>query len=322
MDLKFYDLLGNFKGYCNRINSALVNLKYNDVGDTEYHIDIGDPIIKVIFENPFLMVEQDGKYWSIIRSIVENDDIAIYGRTLNFLLSKMVLPAFDEISNNVGLISQSLLNYSIGCKIKIGNIAPFDKIVSFEKKDEYTVLLSSLQEVLSLDGGGFSVRYEKSENKFYLDILRGTEKEFIIANEEGYGYDFSKELNALDYSNAAFYNKNIENENTTENVWTEIEAPESTPDIYKWYSVLSSTSELDAKAELSEKKIFDTVNISTEGFVFEKDFSLGDIIKVQFSNNGFIFTQKKRVTGITINDDENGHLENPILEDINNVENK
>ena len=79
---------------------------------------------------------------------------------------------------------------------------------------------------------------------------------------------------------------------------------------------------MDAKAELSEKKIFDTVNISTEGFVFEKDFSLGDIIKVQFSNNGFIFTQKKRVTGITINDDENGHLENPILEDINNVENK
>lgn len=315
MDLMFYDLEGNFKGYCNRINSALVNLKYNDIGDTEYHIDIGDPILNTIFDNPFLMVEQDGKYLSIIRTIVENNDIAIYGRTLNFLLSKMVIHPFDEVQKNIGQLGQYLLSIAKGCKISIGKVAAFDKVFPFEKKEGYTDLLSVLQEALNLDGGGFSVRFEKTENKFYLDILKGSEKDFIIANEEGYGYDFSKEYNALDFFNAAFYNKASETDNT-ESVWTEIAPPESASDIYKWYSVLSATTEADAKAELSEKKIIDTVNISTDGFVFGKDFLLGDIIKVQFSNNDFTFTQKKRVTGITINDDENGHSENPILEDI------
>lgn len=316
MDLMFYDLEGNFKGYCNRINSALVNLKYNDIGDTEYHIDIGDPILNIIFENPILMVEQDGKYRSIIRTIIENNDIAIYGRTLNFLLSKMVIPPFDEVQKNIGQLGQYLLSIAKGCKISIGKVAAFDKVFPFEKKEGYTNLLSVLQEALNLDGGGFSVRFEKTENKFFLDILKGSEKNFIIANEESYGYDFSKESSSLDFFNAAFYNKASETDGEEKSVWTEIAPPEGVSDIYKWYSVLSATTEADAKAELSEKKIIDTVNISTDGFVFGKDFSLGDIIKVQFSNNDFTFTQKKRVTGITINDDENGHSENPILEDI------
>ena len=64
---------------------------YNDVGTFEAHLPITSELTRIVSENRYLVVKQHGLSAIIVGKEI-GDELVLYGRTCNWLLSKRITP--------------------------------------------------------------------------------------------------------------------------------------------------------------------------------------------------------------------------------------
>ena len=68
---------------------------YNDVGTFEAHLPVTSELIKIINDNKYLVVCQRGLSAIVVGYEISNE-LVLYGRTCNWLLSKRITPKFEK----------------------------------------------------------------------------------------------------------------------------------------------------------------------------------------------------------------------------------
>ena len=70
---------------------------YNDVGTFEAHLPLTSELVEIVSNNQYLVVFQNG-FSAIVVGYQLSDELVLYGRTCNWLLTKRITPKFEKTS--------------------------------------------------------------------------------------------------------------------------------------------------------------------------------------------------------------------------------
>ena len=111
-DIRVFDWEFHFLCNLNRYNSLNWQLFYNEIGNFEGHFPKDSKIVDLVMSNRYLLIVQGNKQ-AIVTGYFAGDDFAVYGRTVNWLLSRRVAPvlatetAVDVETYARGLVSSA-----------------------------------------------------------------------------------------------------------------------------------------------------------------------------------------------------------------------
>lgn len=329
MNVTLCDYELNELAYTDKIISSDWELKFNDIGTGEIHLNIDNQLLKPLIENKYMIIKQSDCEHDIIGVVVGvtyGDDIAIFCRTLNWFLSKMVTPedfyadGEHSLHDTVAKEAKIILEKSYGCDIAFGNAERFTHTPYFWR-NTYNLTSDCIKDCLDNDNAGHCVRIDESSGKFYLDILKGTERDYFISLNDGTAGKIEVQKDILDFANAGFYEKSVkttdaDGNETEETEWTEYAPPDDAADMYRWYALLSGTSVSEAKSSLKEKSEKKEILTELQRLSYETDYALGDFVKVQIENSTIVTTVTQQITSVNLSWSGMGLTETPVLSEI------
>lgn len=308
-DIRIYDFDFNLIYIISDWISVNWELYYNKTGTFELHIPPSSGIAKVLEKNLFLTVIQGDKQ-AIITGKMITDDIAVYGRTPNWILGKRIITPFS-ITNSTSCesIIRSKLsevfdsNDNFTLAESAGGFAELDGYKLEKAKDALTFI----SENLSKEYAGHKVTFKPAEHSWEFKIYRGTEKNIIISEKNKNAHQPKYTQDILDMSNGLYY----KDEETGE--YESI--PSDKKGIYRWYSLGTSQSLEEATEELEKMKINTSLSFDTTEILYGKDYGLGDCMYVETDFGGNKVRKKQMITGVRIWDEQLNRGQSPIFED-------
>ncbi len=208
MILTLFDFDGNSLGYTDKVISAYQDIMFNGIGSSEYHLDKNDPLYSVTLNNKYLILEQDGNFQSIVTGTCINEDFTIYCRSLNWLLSKIVLPPVS-LSGTAYEIVNKMRTSAYGGNILMGASPSFTKTLSFVS-EEATIFSETLKGFLDKEQLGHTLRFSHTNNRFYLDIIKGQNLNFYISEDDETLENLTLSNDILDVFNSLCYKQEFE----------------------------------------------------------------------------------------------------------------
>ena len=205
-DLRFYDFEHNFLGIVPDIEEAVWELKFNGVGTFETSIPADAKICTDLVEKDYLVVIQGTKQAIITEKHIEGNRLTLFGRTMNFILTKRVVKPFDieEASveyKAINLVTNLMTKYFPEIKVETPD---FDEEIGM-----YKLVLHDLEEVVCdiLDkiGAGHKVYFDVKNKKWVLQFLKKNTTSRLFSEENMNIYDTAYKEGVLDYANCGYY---------------------------------------------------------------------------------------------------------------------
>ena len=94
-----------------------------------------------------------------------------------------------------------------------------------------------------------------------------------------------------------------------------VHLPSAQTGIYAWETALSGASEAEASEDLKKRGLKKQSSAKTRGLTCWKDYSPGDLVRVEVSKGAFAAAEEKRITGVNIWYENNETGEQPIFEE-------
>ncbi len=353
-DLRFYDFEFNLLCIVPDVYDVCWELKFNGIGTFEAGIIPDEEITNAIMNNEHIIVVQGNKQAIITEKFAENNKITIYGRTVNFMLSKRIVIPFD-INKTYGetkgfkLIEKLVDQY-------------FPEIeVEYDCEDEemefYRLVMYELSEVICdiLDrmNGGHKLVYDIKRKKWVLMLYRRKENNLFLSEDNKNIYNSTYKESVLDYANCGVYVRYIRDcgdwdadsnlppismglstnqgklyrvSKSGRQFFTDYQEGEYIACIsedgnfvktdyiteyylkietdkegfYKWEGKLSGNSRKEAEKSLLSKKKENKINAKVREVKYEKDYELGDVIRIQKHIGGKVIDGKKVVKSVQL----------------------
>ncbi len=212
MILSLFDFEGNNLGYTDKIISSYRDEKFNDIGFSEFHIDKDDPFADIILQNKYLIAEQDGIFQDIVVGSCFGEDFTIYCRSLNWLLSKMIIPPLAP-TGTLSYVIEYFLSSSYGCEMLKGEIPSDETEMSF-KTTRAMLFSDAIKSFLGDSRLGHKVRFSHDDNCFYLDILQGNNLDLYISDGDCTLDSLLVDNDILDLAQSVCYLHSLSTSNT------------------------------------------------------------------------------------------------------------
>lgn len=317
--IKFYDFEFNLLCAEHRAQSVIWNIKYNDVGTFEAHFPLNiENTPDIIMENQYLIAVQEEKA-AIITGKQLTNELIIYGRTLNWFLTRRTTPKFSQLTDTCANLCVRFFNDAFSDVDNfISRVDCTTKQIDFWR-NVYNPTEKVIAECLDNDGAGHEVIMDIKNERYVLRIYKGETKEHIISEPLKTAYDTSYTGDILDLYDGGWYEKQAETseENTnTENTWIYIEKDNPKTGIYHWEAVLSGSNNSEAKTDLNKKKETEKYEAKIRNLKYGTDYNLGDVLRFQIVKGSVKKTVRKRVTAINIFKEAGSSGEAPTLSDM------
>ena len=281
---------------------------YNDVGTFEAHLPITSDLAKIVSENPYLVVKQHGLSAIIVGKEL-GDELVLYGRTCNWLLTKRITPDISLGGVYAGEASVSMVqnafsdvkNFEIKSKVKGVKVA-------FESRESVT--LDPLRDCLGLSNLGHEICFNEKTQKWEFSILQGRENELILSEAHKNAYETKISCDILDLATCGRYDKKTDSGYVSESITVDNEKT----GIYRWEAKLLCDSEKEAQINLEKLNQKTKISMSTSGISWKKDYALGDVVRLQIIKGAYRRTEKRRVLGVEITTRQGEYAEQPIFE--------
>lgn len=304
MELTLFDYSGAYAGFTDRVISGMFSPRFCGTGTSEYHISMSSQIVKKVMTEPFLIVSENGKQ-SVITGHTASDapgeDFAIYGRTLSWFCEKTIVDPVSYSGKTADEIVKAALaekTHGVPFVFESGG-ALFPDLQDYSN-DSATSLSDFLSAVLEPCGGGYDVGF--NGGKLTLSLKNSTDTGKYISVSNGNARSVTRTFDILDKAVAGVFRKS---DGTYEKV-----GQDSDSGMLNWYTVLQTQN------ELPQIKPRDTIESEIQRMKYGKDYRLGDIFTVQFETQDHLINYKRRISGVTLNEDINGSSETPILEEV------
>lgn len=313
-DFRLFDWEGNFLCNAGRWLSLDWELLYNDVGTFEGHFEPDSRVVDCVLAHPYLIAIH-GDHQAIVTGYLAGEDFAVYGRTLNWILTRNVLQPYAESSQTVEAHARKMVGDTMAhvSNFELGEVAGYSAVKSYAT-EEPGELFGHVQDVLNLDGAGHMVRYDVATKKWIFKVLKGVTRDKILSPAYNlYGQEVNYDM--LDMYNAGWYEQEApepaEGEQKGDPVWTHIEGAKT--GIYQFDTILSGKTNTEAGVDLGKKTASKAYSAMLRGLDYGKDYALGDTLRMQFQIGKYRETIEKKVVGVNLS--YTTHFEQqPILE--------
>lgn len=335
-DIRIYDWDLNLLHIQHDITSDNWTLYYNDIGTCELHFPISGKIVEKIGGSRRLLVIQGDKQ-AVVTGIEHTTEFVLYGRTLNWFLSKRSVPSFKSSElvprpRNAETMARWVFEKSyISNETTAANDPDFilGELAGLEDSPDYNFWRNTrntssdvIKEALDAAGAGHRLQIDLQAKKWVFSVMLGQERPLLLSEGNKNAYDMSYSSDILDLSTCGWYEytPDTEEEATeeTETTWEYIEAENPQEGRYRMEAVLSGSNLSEAQSALAKLKEKNELQAKTRRLVYGTDYSLGDIFRTQYKRGGFSYTGRRRITGVNIWHGHSDSGEQPIMEDVEN----
>ena len=350
-DIRLYNLKFELLYIAHRVKSSAWEMYYNKIGTFEAHICTDKYSAKVIFDNKYLIAAEGNKQ-AFVTAVQVNTEIVLYGKTLNYLLSKRCVMPFntnrDGIENNPVTLCNKLVTDTFindrtitdanGDTVTIRgvkNMTVTDNSTDFETSDTYfwRTAAHALSEVitdrLNNDGLGHRLIFDTALKEWRFEIYSGKEIPLILSQsgKNFYNADYTFDISSV--CNAGYYEPTTEfdadgteydTERDREYIFIANERYNASTDDYsaicEWDMLVTGTEAYDALAALEKQTVSEEIKGNAARIRYDMDYTLGDIIRVQLVGEGFRRTLRRRVGGVRLYRESDELSSEPILENV------
>lgn len=308
MTLRFYDFEFNLLETENNVIKAKWAIYYNDIGTFEAHLPLTSKIVRVVAENRYLVAVQ-GRFSAIIVGKELRDELIIYGRTCNWLLSKRVSPAIEKLLAKPGTRAAEIALAAFGDveNFVAGDIADA-AAAEFESREGLTSDIVS--NCLAAGKLGHEVVFDYTNKRWVLNILRGNETDLILSEGHRNAYDAKISSDILDLATCGVYSEE------TEDGFVSASLPGDTEKtgIYRWEALLDGSTDAEAAVSLGKMCEKNEATLNVKGLAFGRDYALGDVVRIQVIKGEYRSTQKRRIKGVEVRMEQGICVEQPVFE--------
>ena len=326
-DIRIYDTAFKLMHIEDKVISSNWTVKFNSVGSFEIHTLADTETAGIILDN--LNVEQNkipvitqGNLQGVVTGIRLSDDCAIYGKTLNWFLSKKIVPKFvsGEMLPNKSvedvvrqLVSDAFADqpdFILGKKVGLDLVEPI-------WRNTYNPLSEVVADILDKHHAGHKVVFDAKEKRWIFEIVPCRHSNTIISPAMGNAFAQEYTYNVDSYSSECWYQQEqefIEGE-FPEPVWTKLVKDEKNG-IFRMECVVDAVDEYDATIMLDKKPVSAEIVTDLCGLSRGEDFDIGDILRVQFTKGEIARTAMKQIAGISLGWENGVHTREVILKDI------
>ena len=330
-DIRIYDFDFNLLCIENRTISSNWYIKNNGIGSFEMHFTLDSEICETIQEsfditkNKLIVVVQGDKQ-GILTGFRVKDELAIYGKTCNFLLSKRLVPNFSTNSLDIKKDVESIARYCVKNAFSdvgnfvLGDIAGFEEIYTGDKhfwRNVYNPASEVICDLMDIGGGGHFVLFDIKNKNWVFNTTKNRVNPMMISVQMKNAYDIENTKMISDYCSCGWYEKQQEMVDGVrpDSIWTFIEK-DGKSGIYRWEGKLDGLYESEAISDLKKKKISDDTGLSLRKIYFGKDFRLGDVVTLQYKFGRYEKTAKKIIDGVYLTFENNNISEKPVFKEV------
>ncbi len=226
-DIRIYDYEFQLLHIEPQIKSAYWILRYNDVGTFQGTFPLSSGIVDIVLKNRYLILVQ-GELQALISAYsVDKDKLTVFGKTVNWILTKKTIGAFDAdkdwkteniIPNlNPGTVANYIVKSAFQ-KVDDFIVSDFDVVESSlnlqrtERADIETVI----KEYLDLHELGHRVRLDIPNKKWIFEVYQGAVQDTVLSEQNRNLYDVTISDDAQQFYCSAWYKREWEDLGTWE----------------------------------------------------------------------------------------------------------
>lgn len=245
-DIRIYDFEFNLLHIESNIMSAYWVLNYNDIGTFEGTFPLTSDICNVIMKNKYLILVQ-GELQAIITAYMANTILTVFGKTVNWILSRRTCPAFnteslfrgEEVSPGDVMVKMAQRTFADVSNFEFVNMTELVTVESYSK-DTRTAFLEILKEYLDQFNLGHRVRFDIPNKKWVFEVYSGKTLPGIISEANRNLSEVSISDNAQDFFSSGWYNRKLEDLGSWDGSTS---LPSVSSDNYgKYYSITNSSN--------------------------------------------------------------------------------
>jgi len=311
-DIRVYDFNLNLIHIENMISSVDWVIKFNDIGTFEAHFPLNAKIVPIVMKNDYLIISQ-GDNQAIVTGKSAISDFTVFGRTPNFILSKRVTPNFTKKTGTIekisaGIVSDAFLDVE---NFVVKRVSGFTNEINFWR-NVYNPTFKVISECLDREKAGHKVYFDFENKKWVYTAVKGRNTGIVFSKGKFNASNTSYYEDFQEYVNGGFYE--VIDEETGESIWEEIASEKE--GIYKWMGVLGGNTLSDARDSLKSRKWNKNIRFDIKDMKFNKDYFLGDRVKVKTEIGDFKRYDEKYISAVNIWYENANSGEKPVFADI------
>ncbi len=309
-DIRFYDFQFNLLYILPPSKYTAVNasIQFADTGTIEITFFDSDlKRIVVSHGDDLLMIWND--FQGYITSYMFTETVnKIFGKHLNGLLQRAVIPSFEETeSRKAGYILNQYVISQIPWLEPQAGLNNIGNAIDAYSVEKYSQADKIVQEITEQAKSGYLIKADIPNKKFIFNYLDRTENNLMLSVGNLNIYEPELKYQNADLAFGGWYEKKNDDDTTA---WTYISNAAKTG-VYKIDVVLSADNEPDAKKELNEHIAEYEINAKTKTLFHSVDYNIGDVIRIQIDG----VTEKRLISGVNLWN-EQSYGEEPTLTEI------
>ena len=207
-DVVFYDFSFNRLAVSHRMQSVNITKKYCGFGSVELHFAVSDTdIIKLLEDNPYLWFTA-GEFPAIVTGWKIDEDVAVFGRTLEWLLTKRGVAAFSKAESTPETVVREA--------VQSAEFIALGEPMGLGKAQEYStasvrVLYDVVCDVLNSQNLGFEIVPDFAKKQFVFSVFCGKESPVLVSLSNRNAFDMKYTVEKQDMVTASgWYRREIE----------------------------------------------------------------------------------------------------------------
>ncbi len=210
-DIRFFDFNFKLLHTENEFLSSNWTVYYNDIGTFEAHFDLKSDTPPIVMENDYLVAVQ-GNLSAIIVGKKVADELIIYGRTCNWLLTKRVTDAFASTTDKIDVLLNTKVQETFSDSPLIAEETIPDLPLLTVSREDKCETFSFVQESLQLAHLGHTLEFDPVNAQFTFKLLKGNENNpIVISTVNRNAYDVSVESDFLNLCTEGWYKHKYQN---------------------------------------------------------------------------------------------------------------
>lgn len=187
-DVFFYDFDFNLLADIPEIISLNIEKRYCGYGTAEVHFPISCLDVLAILENNQYLFFVSGEQAAIVTGWKVDEDIAVFGRTPEWLLTKRGVPPLSFDASTPEEIARAAINAAANDFVTLGAVNNFGTNTEY-KTDKVRRLHDVVFEVLNMQKLGFEIAPDIKNKTFVFSVCSGSESLATISKSYRTGYN-------------------------------------------------------------------------------------------------------------------------------------